>query len=106
MSLETRVGAFVLLALVVLVGLVLALGDFRLLPGYELWVDFGYAGTLQAGAPVKVGGVRVGYVTSLDLLSPKANPSPSRPLGELGMSDRPIIRAHLVLEPELRKIVQ
>src|SRR2546427_6608878 len=31
-------------------------------PGFRLYADFGYAGALQPGAPVKLSGIRIGRV--------------------------------------------
>lgn len=45
--------------LAVLVGI---LGNFSLSPGWHLYVDFDFAGSIQTGAPVKVSGIKVGKI--------------------------------------------
>ena len=59
-SLEARVGLLVLVAALLLGGFVFVLGGIRLDSGYPLYVDFDNPGSVQAGAPVRIGGVRVG----------------------------------------------
>jgi phospholipid/cholesterol/gamma-HCH transport system substrate-binding protein len=64
-ALELKVGAVLLAALLVLGGFVLLLGDFSLSGGQRLYVDYAFSGAIQAGAPVKISGVRVGRVEEL-----------------------------------------
>lgn len=105
LSIETRVGFFVFAALLLLIGFVLALGDFSLVPGFRLHADFGFSGGLQVGAPVKVSGVRVGRVTGLELLGPDSNPPAATSGSELGRTLRPLVRATLALDEEVRPLV-
>jgi len=98
LSIETRVGAFVLMAVAVLSGFVLVLGDFSLGTGYRLFADFAYTGNLQPGAPVKVSGLRVGRVAGLHLLSSGSAPRAAATQNELGQSSTPVIRVDLALE--------
>jgi ABC-type transporter Mla subunit MlaD len=67
------VGALVLVSVLVLLALLLLLGPARMLSGRELAVDFGYAGPIKPGASVRVAGIVVGSVTSVELL-PSAEP--------------------------------
>ena len=64
-GLEFRVGLLLLVALAVLVGFVVVLGSFSLRSGFTMYVDYDYVGNLQAGAPIKVSGIKVGKVKDL-----------------------------------------
>lgn len=97
-STEARVGVFVLAALVVLLAFVAALGDVSLSPRYRVYADFGYSGSLQVGAPVKVSGIRVGKVASLDVLGAAAQPPAAQSTGKLGQILEPLVRAELELD--------
>src|SRR5438876_248657 len=61
-ALQLRVGALILVALGLLGGFVVLLGSFSLSGGRRLAVDFDFSGNLQAGAPVKISGIKVGKV--------------------------------------------
>lgn len=67
-SLELKVGLLILISSAILVGFVFVLGNFSLRSGFTIQVDYDYIGALQAGAPVKVSGIRVGKVESVDFL--------------------------------------
>lgn len=105
LSLEVRVGTFVLAALAAMVAFIMALGDFRLTPGYEVHADFAYAGGLQDGAPVKMSGIQVGTVTGLSVLVDAAEPPAASPIGELGRALVPLVRADLVLDREYSRLI-
>lgn len=90
LGVEVRVGLFVFAALAGLVVLVLLLGDVHFGRRFRVSVDFAYAGGLQRGAPVKIGGLRVGSVGGVELLAPGAATfAPPIP-----------VRAHLELQPQ------
>jgi phospholipid/cholesterol/gamma-HCH transport system substrate-binding protein len=105
LSLEVRVGTFVLAALAVMVALIMALGDFRLTPGFEVHADFAYAGGLQEGAPVRVSGIQVGKVTGLSILDEGAEPPAASPVDRLGRTSEPLVRADLVLDREYSRLM-
>jgi phospholipid/cholesterol/gamma-HCH transport system substrate-binding protein len=67
-ALELKVGAVLLAALLVLGGFVLLLGDVRFDSGKRIYVDYAFSGAVQAGAPVKISGVKVGRVERLEFL--------------------------------------
>jgi phospholipid/cholesterol/gamma-HCH transport system substrate-binding protein len=67
-ALELKVGAVLLAAIVVLGGFVLLLGDLGGPGGPRVLVDFAFSGAIQAGAPVKISGVKVGRVDELQFL--------------------------------------
>lgn len=65
-GLELKVGAFVALALVCLIGFVFSISDFSFLDnGDEYSVLFSYANGLKKGAPVRLAGVDAGHVKNL-----------------------------------------
>src|ERR1043165_7743723 len=61
-SLELKVGVLILVSSAILIGLIIILGNFSLRSGFTLRLDFDYIGSLAAGAPVKLSGVKVGKV--------------------------------------------
>lgn len=72
-ALELKVGAVLLAALVVLGGFVLLLGDVGFERGTRISVDYVFSGAIQAGAPVKISGVKVGRVERIELLGGAPN---------------------------------
>jgi phospholipid/cholesterol/gamma-HCH transport system substrate-binding protein len=77
-GIEIKVGILVIAALAVLVGFVFVLGNFSLAKGFSFFVDFDFSGNLQAGAPVKVAGIKVGKVERVDYLGGKLEPKTGR----------------------------
>lgn len=69
MSLESKVGAFVLGGLILLGTAIFLLGDFSMEPRYTISVTFHDVGNLSKDSPVKLSGVEVGKVKSLVLES-------------------------------------
>jgi phospholipid/cholesterol/gamma-HCH transport system substrate-binding protein len=65
-AIEVKVGVLVLVALAVLAGFIFVLGNFSLAKGFSFFVDFDFSGNLQSGAPVKVAGIKVGKVESVE----------------------------------------
>ena len=66
-SLEIKVGVRVLLGLVGVIALLWLMGELRFSSGTELLVRFAHTGNVVKGAPVKLGGVRVGQVAAIEL---------------------------------------
>jgi len=69
LSLEFKVGLFTIIALLLLFVFIFTQtkkGQWR---GYEIGVTFDYIGGLDIGAPVRLSGVRVGEVRSIEILS-------------------------------------
>ena len=97
MGIETRVGFFVLAGLGVLVAFVLALADIGVGGGDEFYVDYGYAGTLQVGAPVKISGIKVGRVSDLRILNEDSKPPPALSSRDKVLGTKPAIRVRLVV---------
>jgi phospholipid/cholesterol/gamma-HCH transport system substrate-binding protein len=105
LSIEARVGVFVVAAVVLLAGFVLALGNFRVSSGFRLFADFAYCGNLQEGAPVKVSGVRVGQVRRMALLGLSPQPPAAASVPALGQSEPPLVRAELRLDQNVKPLL-
>ena len=73
-GLELRVGALILVAGGILVGFLFVLGNFSLRSGFTIDIDFDYVGALQPGAPVKVSGIKVGKVQSVEFMGGELDP--------------------------------
>jgi len=65
-SMEMKVGALIVVSLVLLVGFVVLLGGLSLKPTFRVFIQFEDPGGLQSGAPVRISGVRVGRVTAIE----------------------------------------
>ena len=65
--LELKVGALVLLALAGALALLFLMGELSFGTRKHLIVDFSHTGNVVKGAPVKLGGVGVGKVESIEL---------------------------------------
>ncbi len=77
-TLEVKVGAFVVLSLVLLVFLIFAIGDLStaFAPGYRLHVVFDSANGITDGSPVQYAGVEVGKVQAVKFFIPPAQTTP------------------------------
>src|SRR5258705_239601 len=73
-GLEFKVGLLILISTAILLGFIFILGNFSLRSGFTIAVDYDYIGALQPGAPVKVSGIKVGKVESVDFLGGKPDP--------------------------------
>src|SRR5450432_4944542 len=70
-GLEFKVGLLIVVSTAIRLGFIFVLGNFSLRSGYTIYVDYDYIGALQPGAPVKVSGIKVGKVESVDFLGGK-----------------------------------
>jgi phospholipid/cholesterol/gamma-HCH transport system substrate-binding protein len=75
-SVEVRVGALILMAVVLLAAFVVLMGGVTFQPTYTVYVSFQNPGGLAAGAPVRISGVKVGRVTDLEFLGGAADRAP------------------------------
>jgi phospholipid/cholesterol/gamma-HCH transport system substrate-binding protein len=89
-SLEVKVGALILLALGILVAFFAILGGISFEKTYTVSVDFDNPGGLRAGAAVRVAGVKVGSVQSLEFLGGGRDPRSG--------ARRPLVRARTSIE--------
>ena len=67
LSLEARVGAFVLAGLTLIASAIFLLGDYTFERRYTIYVNFADVQNLSKDAPVKLSGVDVGKVRGLVL---------------------------------------
>ena len=74
-GLEFKVGLLILISSAILVAFIFILGNFSLRSGFSIYVDYDYVGSLQAGAPVKVSGIKVGKVSNVEFLGGKEDPA-------------------------------
>ncbi len=65
-SIEVKVGLLILAAVILLGGFVLVMGGISYEPTYEVLVGFDNPGGLKAGAPVKVAGMTVGKIDTME----------------------------------------
>ncbi len=73
-AIEVKVGALILTALLILAGLIVALGGVSFEPTFTVYVDFENPGGLQAGAPVRLAGIKVGKVEEVRFRGATADP--------------------------------
>jgi phospholipid/cholesterol/gamma-HCH transport system substrate-binding protein len=92
-SIEVKVGALILVSLVLLGGFVLVMGGLSLEKTYRLYVDFDNPGGLLSGAAVRIGGVKVGSVKDLQFLGGKVDPKTGR---------RVIVRTEIAVEKRVQ----
>lgn len=78
-SIEVKVGFLILVALGLLAGFVVVMGGLSLQPTYTVYVSFQNPGGLQAGAPVRIAGVKVGRVSDLEFRGGKVDPVTHQP---------------------------
>src|SRR5688572_1772679 len=74
-GLEWKVGLLIVISSAILVGFIFVLGNFSLRSGYEIHLDFDYIGSLRAGAPVKVSGIKVGKVADVEFRGGAVDPA-------------------------------
>jgi len=74
-GLEFKVGILILASSSILVGFLFILGNFSLTPGFTIYVDYDYVGSLQPGAPIKLSGIKVGKVKAVELFGGKEDPA-------------------------------
>jgi phospholipid/cholesterol/gamma-HCH transport system substrate-binding protein len=67
-GIEFKVGALIIVGVVVFAGFIFLLGNFSFSSGYTIHVDYQFSGNIQAGAPVKVSGIKVGKVEEVDFI--------------------------------------
>jgi phospholipid/cholesterol/gamma-HCH transport system substrate-binding protein len=73
-GLEFKVGLLILVSGAILVGFLFVLGNVSLRSGFTIHVDYNYVGSLVAGAPVKLSGIKVGKVSAVELFGGREDP--------------------------------
>ena len=88
-SIEVKVGVLILVSVGILAAFILLMGGLSFQATYTLYVDFDNPGGLQAGAPVRIAGVKVGKVDQLVFRGGAIDPQTQR---------RVLVRAKLSIE--------
>ncbi|MGO8998671.1 MAG: MlaD family protein [Polyangiaceae bacterium] len=95
-SIEVKVGVLILVSLGILATFVLVMGGLSFEKMFSVYVDFDNPGGLQAGAPVRIAGVKVGAVKELAFLGGKVDAKTGR---------RTLVRAKLSIEESVRPAI-
>jgi phospholipid/cholesterol/gamma-HCH transport system substrate-binding protein len=74
-GLEYKVGLLILASSAILVSFLFILGNYSLRSGFTIYVDYNYVGSLQAGAPIKLSGIKVGKVKAVELHGGQPDPA-------------------------------
>ncbi|MGE0549297.1 MAG: MlaD family protein [Kofleriaceae bacterium] len=77
-GLEFKVGLLILVSSAILFGFIFVLGNLSLRSGFTFSLDYDYIGSLQAGAPVKVSGIKVGKVQDVVFLGGQIDPKTNK----------------------------
>ena len=73
-SLEAKVGALIVVSLVLLGGFLALLGNFSWRGGTRIRINYDFSGNLQSGAAVKISGIKVGKVEEVRYLGGEVDP--------------------------------
>ncbi|MCZ7681890.1 MAG: MlaD family protein [Sandaracinaceae bacterium] len=96
LSLEAKVGLLILTAAVLLGAFLFVLGGVSLKDAYTVYVDFDNPGSVQPGAAVRVGGVKVGTVEEVAYLGRRLDPQTGR---------RALVRFRLAIHSDVRDTI-
>ena len=92
-SIEVKVGALILVSLGILGAFILVMGGLTFEKTYTVYVDFDNPGGLQAGAAVRIAGVKVGSVKALEFRGGKIDPKSGRHV---------LVRADVAIEQKVQ----
>jgi len=95
-SIEVKVGALILVSMVILGGFILLMGGLSFEKTYTVYVDFDNPGGLQTGAAVRIAGVKVGSVKALEFQGGKIDPKSGR---------RVLVRASVAIEQRVKDAI-
>ncbi|MCA9544275.1 MAG: MCE family protein [Myxococcales bacterium] len=102
--LEAKVGALVIVAVTLLIGFVVLLGNVSVGARRILHVEFADSGSMLAGAPVKIAGVRAGRVEAVEFLVARdARRSAPRFKGEPPINVRVTLAIDEAMAPSVRQ---
>jgi phospholipid/cholesterol/gamma-HCH transport system substrate-binding protein len=97
-SIEVKVGLLILIAIGILTAFIVLMGGMSFQPTYRVFVDFDNPGGIQSGAPVRMAGVTVGKIKSIEFRG-GAEPDPD--------GKRPaLVRLALAIETRHREAVR
>lgn len=94
-SIEVKVGMLILAAIGLLGVLILIMGGVNFQPTYRVFVEFDNPGGLQTGAPVKIAGVKVGSIESIEFRGGDAEEIPGK--------HQPLVRMRVSIEKRRQK---
>jgi phospholipid/cholesterol/gamma-HCH transport system substrate-binding protein len=95
-SIEVKVGALILVSVVILGAFMLIMGGLSFEKTYSVYVDFDNPGGLQTGAAVRIAGVKVGSVKTLEFMGGKIDPKTGR---------RVLVRAQVAIEQRVKDAI-
>lgn len=95
-SLEAKVGLLVLAAAILLGAFLFILGGVSFEDAFEVNVDFDNPGSVQPGAAVRIGGVKVGTVEEVTYLGRRLDPTTGR---------RALVRMRLSIHSDVRDTI-
>jgi phospholipid/cholesterol/gamma-HCH transport system substrate-binding protein len=95
-SIEVKVGALILVSMVILGAFILVMGGLSFEKTYTVYVDFDNPGGLQSGAAVRIAGVKVGSVKALEFQGGKIDPKTGR---------RVLVRAQVAIEQKVKDAI-
>ncbi len=96
-SIEVKVGILILTAIGLLAAFVIIMGGVNFQPTYPIYVEFDNPGGLQAGAPVKIAGVKVGKISEIQFRGAEVSDSARRD---------PLVRMKVMVEKRYQKSVR
>lgn len=96
-SIEVKVGILILTAIGLLAAFVIIMGGVNFQPTYPIYVEFDNPGGLQAGAPVKIAGVKVGKISEIQFRGAEVSDSAKRD---------PLVRMKVMVEKRYQKSVR
>ena len=96
LSLEAKVGLLILAAAILLGGFLFILGGVSFEDTYSVFVDFDNPGSIQPGAAVRIGGVKVGAIEDVTYMGRELDPATGR---------RPLVRVRVSIHENVRDTV-
>lgn len=96
LSLEAKVGLLVLTAAILLGGFLFLLGGVSFADTYTLYVDYNNPGSVQPGAAVRIGGVKVGSVEEVEYRGRQLDPETGR---------RPLVRMRIEVHEDVQDTI-
>jgi phospholipid/cholesterol/gamma-HCH transport system substrate-binding protein len=102
-GLKIKVGVLVIVAVVLLLGFLVLLGNLSLGAQRTLYVEFADSGSMLAGAPVKIAGVRAGRVQAVDFLVDREARKSAGRAGAPPVNVRVQLSVRLEMAPSVRQ---
>jgi phospholipid/cholesterol/gamma-HCH transport system substrate-binding protein len=96
-GIQIKVGMLIVGAAALLAGFLIVLGNVSFADGYMLFVDYDFSGNIQAGAPVKVSGIKVGKVKQVEFMGGEMDPKVKRHVQ---------VRLHVWVENRVKEAVR